>query len=683
MPVYSLDLRTAQGDTNSLAQNFLSALQAPGVQVTRFDNGVISSAAAGVSDRTTGAAMTASLTIDAGSQMKMLTAVVALQLAGEGKLDLTKTAAAYLPASELAGLANANTATVEQLLAMRSGIPDYSTVVGPSGQPRYVERLLAEPDVLFTPADALALVRGDASNFVAGTQYEYSNTNYVLLGRIIERITGQSLETAMQSRIFKPAGMTQSTTVSWPVDPNRSHGYGPLNGQLVDATYIKSDEGAEGGLITTTTDLAKFMNALFGQKILLSDAQLAKMTAPTTVFAEEGTNSDSFGLGIVTYKINGETYHAGSGQSLTNLSSTFYAVKTGAIVSAAKNDRTPLESNPDVQQLAFATVSTLGMDTQLSRVEPLTATDTLSITGASAAQITLEGSVVKLDQTQVSLNGAKLTFADGSIFLQGRDGIDDRLSVADQAPAAVTKDNQLTGGSGNDSLTGGSGHDRFIGGAGNDTIIGGAGTDRAVYSGAKSQHTLTQGSDGTWTVSGIDGTDRLSAVEYLDFSDQTVALAQSAQAAPGPLVYRFYHSTAKQHFLTASAEEAAALRKPGTGYSYEGGQFYAANSTDQGLVDVYRLFDKQAGKHFYTASVQERDWLLGQTRIVDFKKQNVWINEGTAFKAYGADAGPQEAVYRLFNPKTGDHLFTSSVAEKNALGVSDYKYEGVAFWALA
>jgi hypothetical protein len=536
--------------------------------------------------------------------------------------------------------------------------------------------------VLFTHADALALVRGETSNFAAGTQYEYSNTNYVLLGRIIESVTGQSLETAMQSRIFKPAGMTQSTTVSWPVDANRSHGYGELNGQRIDTTYFKTDEGAEDGLITTTTDLAKFMNALFGQKILLSNAQLAKMTAPTSVFAEEGANSETFSLGIVTYKINGNTYHGGSGQSLTHLSSTYYDVKTGAIVSAAKNDRTPLGSGPDVDALAFAAVGTLGTDTQLSRIGTLTAADTLNITGASAAQITLEGAVMKLDQSQVSLNGAILAFADGSVFLRGVDGVDDRLSVASQAPAALGKDNQLIGGGGNDSLTGGAGNDRFIGGAGNDTIVGGAGSDHAVYSGTKSQYALTQGSDGTWTVSGTDGADRLSGVEYLDFSDQTVTLPELAPASPGPLVYRLYHAGAKQHFLTASADEAAALSKPGTGYSNEGSIFYAANSADQGVVDVYRLFDKQLGKHFYTTSTQERDWLLTQTRTVDFKKQNVWINEGTGFKAYGADYGPQEAVYRLFNPKTGDHLFTSSVAEKNALGVSDYKYEGIAFWGL-
>lgn len=176
--------------------------------------------------------------------------------------------------------------------------------------------------------------------------------------------------------------------------------------------------------------------------------------------------------------------------------------------------------------------------------------------------------------------------------------------------------------------------------------------------------------------------DRLSEVDYLDFSDQTVALPQFAPVSPGAAVYRLYHAGAKQHFITASADEAAALSKPGTGYSNEGSKFYSANSADQGVVDVYRLFDKQLGKHFYTTSTQERDWLLTQTRTVDFKKQNVWINEGTAFKAYGADYGPQEAVYRLFNPKTGDHLFTSSVAEKNALGVSDYKYEGIAFWGL-
>ncbi|KJV10827.1 hypothetical protein VZ95_02395 [Elstera litoralis] len=120
----------------------LSASGAPGVQVSRLSGPVLSTAAAGLSEiagaeGTGGAAMLPTHSFNAGSQMKMVTAVIVLQLASEGKLDLQKTPADYLSAAELRGIANTETATLEQLLSMRSGIPDYLKVVDANGDPKF------------------------------------------------------------------------------------------------------------------------------------------------------------------------------------------------------------------------------------------------------------------------------------------------------------------------------------------------------------------------------------------------------------------------------------------------------------------------------------------------------------------------------------------------------------------
>lgn len=324
-------------------------------------------------------------------------------------------------------------------------------------------------------------------------------------------------------------------------------------------------------------------------------------------------------------------------------------------------------------------IQALATDAHLAALpNALTARDSMAVKGVSAADVTVAGPLLTVATTTINTRDATLSFTDGSALLRGTDG-NDTLTVP---VSAMTANNQLVAGSGNDSLTGGAGGDRFVPGAGNDWIDGGAGVDTLVLGGQRQDYGLSQAADGSWSIVGPDGSDYLRNIETLQFNDQAVALPAAAPIQKGALVYRFYHSGVQKHFLTASAEEAAAVRKTGTGYKDEGGMFYAAAASDSGQIDVFRLFDKLSGKHFYTASSQERDALLAQTRVVDYKRQKIWADEGVGFKAYGADYGPQEAVHRFFNPKTGDHLFTSSVSEINALGVSNYKHEGIAFWAL-
>ncbi|MCK6441561.1 MAG: hypothetical protein L6Q56_02420 [Elstera cyanobacteriorum] len=204
-------------------------------------------------------------------------------------------------------------------------------------------------------------------------------------------------------------------------------------------------------------------------------------------------------------------------------------------------------------------------------------------------------------------------------------------------------------------------------------LIGGGGTDHVSLSGARADYSVTANSDGSWTVRGKEGTDRLQSIEVIDFTDQSLALT----AVAGPAVHRFYYKDQGLHFWTASPAEIAALKAKGGGYVDEGAVFQAAAAGDSGTVDVYRLFHKESGRHFYTASAQERAGLLAN-------KKSGYVDEGVAFKAYGADLGPQEPVYRLFHSKTGTHFYTDSLAEKQALlvGQKDFHDEGIAFWAM-
>lgn len=659
MTAYTLDLHATQTETQSFAQNLLDASGAPGIQVSRLTGPVLSTAAAGVSDIATGAAMLPGHTFNAGSQMKMVTATVILQLAGEGKLDLTKTAADYLGAAEIKGIANSGTATLQNLLSMRSGIPDYLDVLDADRNPKFLTDALNDPSRVHTTADAFDLVRGLAATSKPGEAFKYSNTNFELLGRIAESVTGQSLETLCQTRVFKPAGMTQTTTQGWPLTADRSHGY-VVNGDgsLMDATGLKVDIGGDGGLITTTGDLTRFLDALFTRKILLSDADLVRMTQPLTVVGKLDGGTVTFGLGMSSFRLTGDTFHGFSGGEATNQSATYWSATTGSIVSTVENrDRVP-DGKTDTHSMTLDELARLAVTGPKSGITQMTEADSLTLAGISAGDLGITASAsgvtlaygtsrVQLPLALEKLRPDQIGFTDGSRLLIGT--------------------------AGNDTLTGTSGNDKLIGGTGNDLLIGGGGIDHVSVTGARADYTLTANGDGSWTLSGKDGTDRLQSIEVIDFTDQSLGLTATA----GPAVHRFYYKAQGLHFWTASPVEIAALSAKGGGYVDEGTAFQAAAAGDTGTVDVYRLFHKESGRHFYTASAQERAGLLANSK-------SGYVDEGVAFKAYGADFGPQEPVYRLFHSKTGTHFYTDSLAEKQALlvGQKDFHDEGIAFWAM-
>ena len=234
------------------------------------------SVAAGIANTETGAAATADQRYEVGSQTKMMTSTIILQLAGEGRIDLDARAADYLGADTLAGIANADTATVRQLLQMTSGIANFTEVLTPEGIPAFIDGLLKNPDKEFTTQDALDLARGQPAAGELGAYY-YSNTNYTLLGKIIEGLTGQTLAAAFEQRIFTPAGMSHSDLVGTIAPGDGLHGYIDTPGGVIDSTFAKWDKGAEGGVVSTTEDMIKFMKALLVEGKLLPPAQLAEM----------------------------------------------------------------------------------------------------------------------------------------------------------------------------------------------------------------------------------------------------------------------------------------------------------------------------------------------------------------------------------------------------------------------
>ncbi|BDZ65157.1 serine hydrolase domain-containing protein [Agromyces mangrovi Wang et al. 2018] len=223
---------------------------------------------------------------------KLFTATVAMQLAERGDLDLDAPLTTLLPADELAGLFtsdgtdHAAEAAPRQLLAHTSGVADYFEDRVADG-PRLNRLLVDEPDRSWAPADLLAVTR-ERQHPVArpGATFHYSDTGYVLLGRILEERTGTAFHDLLHERVFTPLGMDDTFL------PYRSRaandGPGPVDVDpgILPVRLGRTDiagfrsltiDWAGGGVASTPDDLVAFSEALHGGR-LVTPATLATMT---------------------------------------------------------------------------------------------------------------------------------------------------------------------------------------------------------------------------------------------------------------------------------------------------------------------------------------------------------------------------------------------------------------------
>jgi D-alanyl-D-alanine carboxypeptidase len=198
-----------------------------------------------------------------GSQTKSMTATVVLQLVGEGRLNLDDELVALLPkVAEKDLVERADEITVRDLVQHTSGIPDY---FGPDVDPLDITRT-------YRPADLLAASRKKPRRVEIGT-FDYSNTNHILLGMIIERLSGRSLASEFDRRLFAPLGMRDTylpTRAPEGIKGPHGHGYAPdRTGTLRDVDTINATtmRGA-GGVVSTARDMSTFHRALRQGRLL-------------------------------------------------------------------------------------------------------------------------------------------------------------------------------------------------------------------------------------------------------------------------------------------------------------------------------------------------------------------------------------------------------------------------------
>ncbi|MEV3923026.1 serine hydrolase domain-containing protein [Actinomadura coerulea] len=210
------------------------------------------------------------------SQTKQMVATVVLQMVDEGRLGVDDKLGDLLPeVAEKDLVERADEITVRQMLRHTSGIPDwYAGKPKPDGSegddPSFDVFDFTTP---YQPLDLVKWSRGRPRTAEPGAKWSYSNTNYTLLGMIIERLSGRNLGTALHDHLFGPLGMTRTYLMVRPPDGVKGphgHGYYPdADGRLRDVDRFNAGfTGGAGGVVSTARDVSAFQRA-FGQGRLL------------------------------------------------------------------------------------------------------------------------------------------------------------------------------------------------------------------------------------------------------------------------------------------------------------------------------------------------------------------------------------------------------------------------------
>jgi D-alanyl-D-alanine carboxypeptidase len=253
-----------------------------------------------------------------GSDTKTFVAVVMLQLVGEGRASLDDAVERWLPGVVAGNGNDGRTVTIRQLLQHTSGIFNYTAEVF---NPFTVDDYYETRSKHTTPESLVAVAMGHPPDFAPGSAWSYSNTNYILLGMIIEKITDNSWSDEVESRILSPLGLESTLDPNdWP-DLPAPHATGyelfSTDTPLVDVTLFNvSWAGAAGALITTADDLAHFWRALQAGELLgpaEMDAMHTTVPAPKLATVIPGAR---YGLGIFQADTScGATYWAHFGDT--------------------------------------------------------------------------------------------------------------------------------------------------------------------------------------------------------------------------------------------------------------------------------------------------------------------------------------------------------------------------------
>ncbi|MCX5152350.1 beta-lactamase family protein [Streptomyces sp. NBC_00320] len=252
----------------------------------------------GVADKATGAPMTTGLHVRIGSETKTFTVTALLQLVDRHKVGLDDPIGTYVP-----GVPNGNRITLRELAGMRSGLFNYTL------DENFNKKLEADPERSFTTRQLLGYAFEHPVQFAPGAKFDYSNTNLILLGLVVEKVTGRPLHEVITKDVLAPAGLRRTvfpTSAAMPVP--YAHGYTDqtASGKIEDATgWNPSWAWAAGEMVSDLEDLRSWARTLATGRLLTPATQAERLK--TTPMNLEG---DGYGLGI--FNVQGWIGHNGS-----------------------------------------------------------------------------------------------------------------------------------------------------------------------------------------------------------------------------------------------------------------------------------------------------------------------------------------------------------------------------------
>ncbi len=283
----------------------------PGAEVGIYHRGQILLAKGyGFADLEFNAPVTPQTLFQSGSVGKQFVSAAIMMLVEEGKISLDDSITKYFPDAPPSW----KPILIKNMLSHTSGLGEYETSArsGPNG-PFYL-RLDYTEDQLAKKMEALPI------DFPVGMQWAYRNTNYVLLGIVIHKVTGMFYADFLTQRIFKPLGMNSTRLISeTDIIPNRASGYEIHNGKLQNQEWVSPtfNSTADGALYFNVIDLAKWDGALYGTT-LLKQSSLDRIW---TIFPlkDGAPNPGNYGFGWEINTMNGHKLieHSGSWQGFT------------------------------------------------------------------------------------------------------------------------------------------------------------------------------------------------------------------------------------------------------------------------------------------------------------------------------------------------------------------------------
>jgi D-alanyl-D-alanine carboxypeptidase len=250
---------------------------------------------------------------------KLFVATVVLQLAQDNQLAITDTLDHFVP-----DFPGADRITVGQLLDHTSGVPDYGQIEG------FTSRLLEDRDQRFTNDQVLALVAHRKRDFSPGTNYAYSNSDYLLLAEVITAVTHDSWAAEVRRRILNPLGLTDTYIAgAEPASAPVIAGYFDADNDGTEENIetghpwpsLETSEGPAGAIVSTAGDLATFGDALNHGR-LLNAASLRAMAAPHPFHPR----NDNYGYGMEITRLGYDTTVVGHGGFLPGFKSVLWYV---------------------------------------------------------------------------------------------------------------------------------------------------------------------------------------------------------------------------------------------------------------------------------------------------------------------------------------------------------------------